>query len=120
MFSIKNKKTSSDTLNMSCQRQHWKYRPYLPLIEVHPLYSKLCMISGSMVDVVFFRHPQAYIRIFALKSCRAIHMLKTNDLQLALDYLGKLLATLNNVYLPLIMLLLFCRQDPYPLPFQSS
>lgn len=73
-----------------------------------------------MVDVVLFRHPQAYICIFALKSYGAIHMLKINDLQLALNSLGKLLAILNNVYLPLIRLLLFCRQDPYPSPFQSS
>lgn len=32
-----------------------------------------------------------------------------------LDYLCKWLAILNNVYLPLIRLLLFCGQDPCPL-----
>lgn len=49
-------------------------------------------------------------------------MPKTNDLWLALDYLCKWLVILSNVYLPLIglLLLLFCGQDPCPLPFQSS
>lgn len=45
-------------------------------------------------------------------------MPKTNDLQLALDYLCKWLVILNNMYLPLVELLLLCSvakiRGPHP------
>lgn len=71
--------------------------------------------------MVLCRHPKGGICLFVVNFPRVIQMPKTNDLQLALDYLCRWLVILNNVYLPLVeLLLLFCGQDSWPSPFKSS
>lgn len=91
-------------------------------VYTHPPNDVYFLYSKFYLNVVLFRHPKGGICLFVMNVPQVIQTPKTNDLQLALDYLCKRLVILNNVYLPLVelLLLLFCGQDSWPSPFKSS